>query len=129
MPEQIVTGLNTRNPDEVELLRFKGQPGLDAINNAIRQNITAVLPPAGCQYVLDGIEDQGELDHPAELVPWYSNVVEHAWGFDMKLRQLCPGKPPTPRTIRVVAIGPAPGGFRNEAALYAATGSPRTGMG
>jgi hypothetical protein len=38
--EGIVGGLNTHNPDDVELLRFEGQPGIDATNTAIRQNIT-----------------------------------------------------------------------------------------
>lgn len=117
----IVAGLNTRNPDKVDLLRFHGHPENDADNKAINDNIERVLPAAGCQYVLDRVADKGELDHPAALVPWYSNIVGHAWGFDISLRQLCPGRAPTPRTIRVVAIAGdhlGMGGFWAEAALY-----------
>jgi hypothetical protein len=112
----IVAGLNTGNPDNVWLLRFDGHPELDAENALIRANITAVLPDPGCRYVLAGIEDKGEQEHPAELVPWYANTVEHAWGFDIKLHQLCPGQQPTPRTIRVIAI-PGLAGYWAEAAL------------
>jgi hypothetical protein len=113
----IVAGLNTRNPDNVELLRFDGQPESDVVNMAIAENVTAVLPAHGCQYALVSIEDKGEQEHPADLVPWYSKSVRHAWGFDMKLQQLCPTQQPTPRTIRVIAIPSGMGGGWAEAAL------------
>jgi hypothetical protein len=113
----IIAGLNTRNPDNVELLRFHGHPKDDVANQAIAENITAVLPPPGCQYVLVGIEDKVAQDHPAALVPWYRSVVEHAWGFDMNLRQLCSGHQPTPRTVRVIAIDAGWAGYWAEAAL------------
>jgi len=119
---EIVAGLNTHDPDQVDVFRFHGRPDNDALNNAslqaIRENVTAVLPAPGCQYVVDGIEDKGEQDRPADLVPWFRNIVEHAWGFDMKLRQLCPGQPPTPHVVRVIAFAPGVGGFWNRAALY-----------
>jgi hypothetical protein len=113
----IVAGLNTRNPDNVWALRFHGHPESDGDNMAIAENITAVLPPPGCQYTLVSIEDKGEQEHPADLVPWYSTIAEHAWGFDMKLQQLCPGQQPTPHTIRVIAIPGGMGGFWASAAL------------
>jgi hypothetical protein len=119
--QRIVSGLNTRNPDNVELLRFHGRPEYDVPNAAIRDNVAAVLPDPGCRYVLDGVVDRGEQDHPADLVPWYAKTVGHAWGFDMKLQQLCPGQHTTPRTIRVIAISPgefgSSGGYWAEAAL------------
>jgi hypothetical protein len=135
----IVAGLNTGNPDNVWLTRFDRWPEWDAKhalsearNALIRANITAVLPDPGCRYVLDGVEDKGEQEHPADLVPWstkgqqehlaepvpwYEKVVDHAWGFDMKLRQLCPGQQPTPRAIRVIAIASEGTGYWVEAAL------------
>jgi hypothetical protein len=79
----IVAGLNTGSPDSVRLARYDGYPVLEAVNALIRANVTAVLPAPGCRYVLDGIEDKGEQERPAELVPWYANAVDHAWGFDM----------------------------------------------
>jgi hypothetical protein len=112
--QEIVAGLNTGNPDNVWLLRFHGNVQSDAKNALIRANITAVLPDPGCQYVLDGIQDKGEQD-PAGAARWHQR--EHAWGFDMKLRQLCPGQQPTPRTVRVIATGPGEGGFWAESAL------------
>ena len=117
--QDIVAGLNTHNPDSVEVFRIEGQPQSDFYLTSITQNITAVLPPSGCQYALQSIEDKGEQLHPAELVPWYGAAVDHASGFDMKLRQECPGQPPTPRTIRVIAIPSGMGGYWAEAALYA----------
>jgi hypothetical protein len=108
----IVAGLNTGNPDNVQLRRYPWHPESDAINALIRANITAVLPDSGCRYVLDGIEDKGEQDPVAAR--WYQ--PDHAWGFDMKLRQLRPGQQPTPRTIRVIAL-PGIGGYWNQAAL------------
>lgn len=114
----IVAGLNTHNSDNVDLLRFHGHPESDGNNKAIAENITAVLPPPSCQYTLLGTKDEGEQQHPAELVPWYSTIVEHAWGFDMKIQQICPGIQPTPRTIRVIAVPGGMGGYWAEAALY-----------
>jgi hypothetical protein len=108
----IVAGLNTRNLDRVELMHSDS----DAPDMAIAGNITAVLPAPGCQYALVSIEDKGEQEHPADLVPWYTGV-EHARGFDMKLQQLCPTQQPTPHTIRVIAIPEGMGGFWAEAAL------------
>jgi len=119
--QEIVAGLNTGNPDNVWLLRFHGNPESDAKNALIRANITAVLPAPGCRYVLDGIDDKGEQEHPAELVPWYANAVDHAWGFDMKLHQRCPGEQPTPRTIRVIATPSGMGGYWAESALKEVT--------
>lgn len=116
--KRIVAGLNTRNPDNVELLRFDGQPESDVTNKAIAENITAVLPAPGCQYTLASIEDEGEQEHPADLVPWYSKAVDHGWGFDMNLQQRCPAQQPTPRTIRVIAIPSGMGGFWAAAALW-----------
>jgi hypothetical protein len=113
----IVAGLNSGNPDNVWLRRFERDPESDAKNAAIRANITAVLPDPGCRYVLDGVEDKGEQEHPAELVPWYDDPVQHAWGFDMKLHQHCPGQQPTPRTIRVIAAASKRSGHWLEAAL------------
>jgi hypothetical protein len=110
----IVAGLNTHNPDKVELFRIDGQPESDAYSRAITANIVAVLPPPNCQYGLVGIEDKGEQD-PAP-VSWYSRP-SRARGFDMKLQQICPGKGPTPRTIRVIAIPSGMGGYWAEAAL------------
>jgi hypothetical protein len=111
--EDVVAGLNSRNPDNVELFRIDGQPESAAYATAITQNITAVLPPLGCRYTLVGTEDKGEQD-PAD-VPWYH--PGQARGFDMKLQQICPGQPPTPRTIRVIAIPSGMGGYWAEAAL------------
>ncbi|MBB3601689.1 hypothetical protein FHT40_001322 [Mycolicibacterium sp. BK556] len=111
--EAVVAGLNTHNPDNVDLMRIDGQPESDANLKAITANITPTLPPPGCQYALNGVEDKGEQD-PAD-VPWYH--PSQARGFDMKLQQLCPGQPPTPRTIRVIAIPSGMGGYWAEAAL------------
>ncbi|MCG5432011.1 hypothetical protein LV457_06865 [Mycobacterium sp. MYCO198283] len=113
---KIVAGLNTGNPDRVQLVRYHGRPEYEAPNAAIKANITAVLPAPGCRYVLDAVEDKGEQAHPADLVPWYAKSVEHAWGFDMRLQQQCPGRQPTSRTIRVIAIAGI-GGYWAEAAL------------
>lgn len=113
----IVAGLNTRNPDSVDLLRFHGHPENDVTNKAIAENITTVLPPPGCQYDLLSVQDRGEQEDPATLVPWYGKAVEHARAFDMKLQQLCPGKQSTPHTIGVVAIPSGMGGYWAEAAL------------
>jgi hypothetical protein len=113
----IVAGLNTGNPDNVWLLRFHGHPESDVANKAIADNITTVLPAPGCQYTLVGVEDKGEQEHPPALVPWYGDASQHAWGFDMKLQQLCPGQAPSPRTIRVIAIPSGMGGYWAEAAL------------
>jgi len=66
---------------------------------------------------LVGVEDKGEQEHPAALPPWYGDASQHAWGFDMKLQQLCPGQQPTLRTIRVIAIPGGMGGYWAEAAL------------
>ncbi|OBC01100.1 hypothetical protein A5784_02510 [Mycobacterium sp. 852013-50091_SCH5140682] len=113
----IVSALNTRNPDNVDLLRFHGHPENDVTNKTITENITAVLPPPGCQYALVSVEDKGDQEHPATLVPWYAKAVEHARAFDMQLQQLCPGQQSTPRTIRVIAIPSGMGGYWAEAAL------------
>jgi hypothetical protein len=111
----IVAGLNTHNPDNVELTRnHSGDPDREADNARITENIAAVLPPPSCQYVLVNVDDQGEQD-PA-TVPWFSGPTQ-ARGFDMKLQQLCPGQQPTPRTIRVIAIPSGMGGYWAEAAL------------
>ena len=113
--QAIVAGLNTHNPDRVDLTRnHSGDPDREADNARIADNIRAVLPPPGCQYALVNVEDKGEQD-PAQ-VPWFSGP-RHAWGFDMHLRQLCPGQPPTPRIIRVIAIA-GMGGYWTKAALY-----------
>jgi hypothetical protein len=114
----IVAGLNTRNPDNVDLLRFHGQPGSDSDNRAIADNITAALPPPGCQFSLVGTKDEGEQAHPSDLVPWYGTSVSHARGFDIDVRQLCPGRQPSTRSIRVIAIPSGMGGYWAEAALY-----------
>lgn len=116
--QQIVAGLNTGNPDNVHLMRnHSGNPDRESDNAAIRANIAAVLPAPGCRYVLDAVEDKGEQEQPADLVPWYANALGHAWGFDMKLRQLCPGQQTTPRTIRVISIPSGMGGYWAEASL------------
>jgi hypothetical protein len=113
--KSIVAGLNTHNPDNVDLMRnHSGDPDRDADNAQITENIAAVLPSAGCRYNLASIEDQGEQDPGA--VPWFSGPTQ-ARGFDMKLQQLCLGQAPTPRTIRVIAIPSGMGGYWGEAAL------------
>lgn len=113
----IVNGLNTRNPDNVEQIirNHSGDPDREADNARITQNLTAVLPPPGCQYTLVSIEDQGEQDPAA--VPWFSGPT-HARGFDMKLQQLCPAQQSTSRIIRVIAIPSGMGGYWAEAALW-----------
>jgi hypothetical protein len=111
----IIAGLNTHNPDRVELTRnHSGDPDREADNARIADNIGAVLPPPDCKYSLVNVEDRGE--QPPSEVPWFSGPT-HAWGFDMNLRQLCPGHQPTPRTIRVIAIA-GMGGYWTKAALY-----------
>jgi hypothetical protein len=111
----IVARLNTHNPDNVELMRnHSGDLDREADNAQIAKNIAAVLPPPGCEYTLVGIEDKGEQTPAA--VPWFSGPSQ-ARGFDMKLQQICPGKGPTPRTIRVIAIPSGMGGYWAEAAL------------
>ncbi|WP_141564464.1 hypothetical protein [Mycolicibacterium palauense] len=111
--ESLVAGLNTHDLDKVELLRFRNYPHQEIAEKAIDENIVAALPPPDCRYVLDGVEDKGEQDPAA--APWYQ--PEHAWGFDMKLQQRCPGQQPTPRTIRVIAIPSGMGGYWAEAAF------------
>lgn len=111
--QSIVAGLNTHNPDNVDLFRIDGQPDSDTYLKAVTANITAVLPAPECQYVLNGVTDQGQQDPAA--VPWYR--PSRARGFDMKLQQLCAGQQPTPRTIRVIAIPSGMGGYWAEAAL------------
>jgi hypothetical protein len=111
----IVAGLNTHDPDNVELMRnHSGNPDREADNARITKNIAAVLPAPGCEYVLVGVEDKGEQDPAA--VPWFSGPTR-ARGFDMRLRHLCPGRQPTPRTLRVIAIPSGMGGYWAEAAL------------
>jgi hypothetical protein len=112
----IVAELNTRNPDNVEQLirNHSGNPDREADNARITENITAVLPPPGCEYTLVSVEDRGEQDPAA--VPWF-NGPTHARGFDMNLQQLCPGQQPTPRTIGVTAIPSGWDGYWAEAAL------------
>ncbi|TXH15271.1 MAG: hypothetical protein E6R06_33270 [Mycobacterium sp.] len=113
----IVAGLNSGNPDDVDLMRnHSGNADREADNARITANIEAVLPPPGCRYELEGIEDKGEQDPAA--VPWFGGPT-HARGFDMKLRQLCTGGPPTQRTIRVIAIPSGMGGYWAAAALQA----------
>jgi hypothetical protein len=113
--QSIVAGLNTHNPDNVDLMRnHSGNPDREADNARITTNIAIVLPPPGCQYSLVSIEDKGEQDPAA--VPWFSGPTQ-ARGFDMKLQQLCPGRQPTRRTIRVIAIPSGMGGYWAEAAL------------
>ena len=105
----IVAGLNSGNPANVELLRnHSGNADREADNARIVANIEAVLPPPGCQYELEGVEDKGEQDPAA--VPWFGGAT-HARGFDMKLQQSCMGRQPIPRTIRVVAIPSGMGGY------------------
>ena len=112
----IVAGLNTHNPDKVDLIRnHSGNPDREADNARIADNISAVLPAPGCEYALAAVEDKGIQD-PA-LVPWFSGPTQ-ARGFDMKIEQLCPGHQPTPRVIRVIAIPSGMGGYWAEAALY-----------
>lgn len=115
--ESIVAALNTHNPDNVKLLRFRGYPDNGAAEKAIDDNIAAALPSPDCRYTLISIEDKGEQDPAA--APWYR--PQHAWGFDMKLHQLCPGRQSTPRTIRVIAIPSGMGGYWAEAALESKT--------
>jgi hypothetical protein len=111
----IVAGLNSRDPDNVDVIRnHSGNPDRAADNALIAENITAVLPLPGCQYTLVGVEDRGEQDVSA--VPWFA--PSQARGFDMNLQQLCPGRPPTSRIIRVVAIPSGMGGYWAEAALF-----------
>jgi hypothetical protein len=114
--QSIVAGLNTRDPIKVDLIRnHSGNPDREADNARITDNISAVLPQPGCEYALAAVEDEGRQD-PA-LVPWFSGPHQ-ARGFDMKLRQLCPGRQPAPLTIRVIAIPSGMGGYWAEAALY-----------
>ena len=111
----IVAGLNSRDPDNVELMHnHSGNPDRSADNARIAENITAVLPPPGCQYTLVGVEDRGEQD--VSTVPWFT--PSGARGFDMNLQQRCPGRQPMPRTIRVIAIPSGMGGYWAEAALF-----------
>ena len=112
--QSIVAGLNTHDPDSVDLFRIDGQPQTPAYLTAVTANITAVLPLPGCRYALTGTEDRGPQDPAA--VPWYH--PSQARAFDMKLEQQCPGQASTPRTIRVVAIPSGMGGYWAEAALY-----------
>lgn len=113
--QAIVAGLNTHNPDDVELIRNSGgEPDRATDNARITENIAAVLPQPGCRYSLIGVEDMGEQDPAA--VPWFH--PSQARGFDMHLQQLCPGQPPTPHTIRVIAIPSGMGGNWAQAALY-----------
>lgn len=112
---RIVAGLNSHDPSHVEVMRnFSNAPDADADNAAITENITAAMPPFGCNYLLLSVTDSGE--QPAsDTVPWFT--ARNAHGFDMHLTLNCPDAPPVARTIRVIAIPAGMGGYWAEASL------------
>ena len=114
--QSIIDGLNTRNPKNVPLLRnTSAVPDADADNAQIDANVTAAMPPVGCQYALSSVADRG--DQGVQKLPWFS--PHETWRFDMTVRQICPGGANTDRTIGVLAIPSGMGGYWAEASLIA----------
>lgn len=110
----IVDGLNSRDPQNVDLLRnTSAVPDAELDNAAITENITQAMPQPGCEYYLTSVKDMGEVD--ASAVPWFTS--DRARGFDMQLQQNCHGTQSMSRTIRVTAIPSGMGGYWAEASL------------
>lgn len=85
----IVAGLNTGNPDNVELLRFDGHPESEVTNKAIAENISAVLPSPGYQYT----HGRFGFDVPRSRHPHHPGQVTHVIEQRTALRRNGVGEP------------------------------------
>ncbi|MCG7609672.1 hypothetical protein BA059_05210 [Mycolicibacterium sp. (ex Dasyatis americana)] len=94
--ERLVTGLNTREVNQVPLLQPNG-----VLSAEQRQTVEAVMPAPGCGYHLVSVEDRGEQGR--QQVPGLS-TESSTYRFDMTVEARCPDKQPLNRTIGVVAI-------------------------
>ncbi len=97
--ESLVAGLNTRDVSKVPLHYYGGSyPAAEAARD---QTTKAAMPAPGCQYTLVIVIDRGEQG--PQRAPWLLQEVS-TYRFDMVVDEMCPGSPPRPRTIGVIAI-------------------------
>jgi hypothetical protein len=94
--ERLITGLNTRDVNQVPLLRSNGVLSVEQSHT-----IEAVMPVPGCGYRLVSAEDRGEQGR--QQVPGLPTATS-TYRFDMTVEERCPDKPPRNRTLGVVAV-------------------------
>ncbi|WP_131812788.1 hypothetical protein [Mycolicibacter heraklionensis] len=93
--ERLVTGLNTRDVNQVPVLRANGQ-----LSDAQRSTVQSAMPAPGCHYELLAVDDRGEQGR--RPIPGLS-TENSAYRFDMNLNERCSGVTRT-RVLGVMSI-------------------------
>lgn len=94
--QRLVTGLNTRDMEQVPLPRLNGQ-----LSEGQQQSIEAVMPSPGCSYELQSVTDRGQQNK--QQVPGLT-TAQSAYRFDAAVEERCPGQASRSRDIGVLAI-------------------------
>lgn len=94
--DRLVNGLNTRDADQVPVLRLQG-----GLSTEQRDSIEAAMPARGCSYELISVKGRGQQRE--QQVPGLSSVAS-TYRFDAVVDTRCPGKPSRSRVLGVVAI-------------------------
>ncbi|MCV7386147.1 hypothetical protein H7K14_20250 [Mycolicibacter longobardus] len=93
--EQLVTGLNTHDVNQVPVLRSSGQ-----LLDAQRGTVEAAMPAPGCSYRLLSVQDRGEQGR--RPVPGL-RTENSTYRFDMTVDEHCSGTTRT-RVLGVMAV-------------------------
>lgn len=94
--QRLVTGLNTRDAEQVPVLRLNGQ-----LSDGQRKSIDAVLPKTGCNYTLRSVTDRGRQKD--QQLPGLA-AAQSTYRFDATVDEQCPGQLSRSRDIGVLAI-------------------------
>jgi hypothetical protein len=92
---RLVAGLNTRDAEQVPVLRLRGH-----LSDGQRNSIEAAMPAPGCQYVLLSVQDRGEQSK--QPIPGLDSE-KSTYRFDMTVEEQCRPSHPS-RVLGVVAI-------------------------
>lgn len=94
--DRLVAGLNTRDAEQVPVLRLKG-----GLLPEQRDSIDAAMPARDCTYELAAVHDRGE--QRGQQVPGLSAAAS-THRFDATVEERCPGQASRTRELGVVAI-------------------------
>lgn len=93
--EQLVTGLNTHDVNQVPVLRANGQ-----LSDAQRSTVQSAMPAPGCHYELLSVDDRGEQSRGP--IPGLRDE-NSTYRFDMTVNEQCSATTRT-RVLGVMSI-------------------------
>lgn len=114
--EALIAGLNSRNPEQVDLFHTDDDEAA-AARARITRNVEAAMPNPGCHYVLESVHDDGEQGRRS--VGWLGNGnggIE-TYQYHLSVIEVCPNAHPVPLKIGVIAVPSGMAGQWADAAL------------